>query len=242
MWDSVSHTANLFLQLAHRRVTHVTVWLVKQSANSAGCAFLNGRHIGNEMKSSCKPGVITQGCFKSLCSDSLVFSCSILEGMLLGSCRLSHDFYLYTSMPASRYVSFVREGFKCMDTCPHTLNILLPCLHVLTILFLCHVNAYVWESSSGCPWRWLHLNSLSPWDIWSVLHLTFKFSNKLIQVGLNHIKSQIKSLSPHLELWLVPVNYWQAAFPGSWAQCTWFHNGNPQAQWQWWRQKRWSPR
>lgn len=85
-------------------------------------------------------------------------------------------------------------------------------------------------------------NSLSPWDTWSFLHLTFSFSNTFIRVVLNRIKNQIKSLSPDLELWLVPVIYWQAAFPGSWAQCTWFHNGNPQAQWQWWRQKRWSPR
>lgn len=167
--------------------------------------------------------------------------------MLLGLYRVSHDFDLYTSMPASRYVSFpsVREGFKCMDTCPHTLNILLPRLHVLTILFLCCVNAYMWESSSGCPWRWLHSSEeplVPPWDIWSFLRLTFKFSNTFIQAVLNHIKNQIISLSPDLELWLVPVIYGQAAFPGSWAQCTWFHNGNPQAQWQWWRQKRWSPR
>lgn len=122
------------------------------------CLFEWQTQFGNEMKSSCKPGVITQGCFKSLCTDRLVFSYTRhhIGGNVAG---VSHGFYLYTSMPASRYVSFpnVREGFKCTDTCPHTLNILLQCLHVLTILFLCCVKAYVWESSSGCPWRWLHL-------------------------------------------------------------------------------------
>lgn len=51
-------------------------------------------------------------------------------------------------------------------------------------------------------------------------------------VRVRSVKAETKSLPSHLDLYLVAVTYSQVAFPGSLAQYIWFHNENPQAQWQ----------